>query len=76
MRKLIGPGGVGVHFVPTGFFACAALLGFEMRSDPIAGWYVVFASPTALGAFVVATWLLGVSFFAETEISPFIYFQF
>ena len=53
-----------------------ALLGFELRSDPIAGWYLVFAAPTALGAFVVATWLLGVFFFAETETSPFIYFQF
>jgi alginate O-acetyltransferase complex protein AlgI len=52
------------------------LCGFELRSDPICGWYVVFAAPTAVGAFVLASWLLLLFFFTPTGTSPFIYFQF
>ena len=51
-------------------------LGFELRSDPIAGWYVVLGASTFAGAFVVSTWLLLLFFFAPTGSSPFIYFQF
>jgi alginate O-acetyltransferase complex protein AlgI len=51
-------------------------LGFELRHDPISGWYVVFGLRTALGAFVLTLWILGLFYFAPTGTSPFIYFQF
>ena len=51
-------------------------LGYELRHDAISGWYVVFGLRTALGAFVLTLWVLGLYFFAPTGTSPFIYFQF
>lgn len=64
------------HATPSWLMRALAALGFELRSDPIAGWYVVFSAPTALGAFVLVGWLLTVFLFAATSASPFIYFQF
>ena len=51
-------------------------LGYELRHDPISGWYVVLGLRSALGAFVLTTWLLSLYYFAPTGTSPFIYFQF
>ena len=53
-----------------------ARLGWELRSDPISGWYVVLGASTFGGAFLLAVWLLAIFFFAPTGTSPFLYFQF
>lgn len=56
-----------------------ALLGVvdaRVERDEISGWYLVFRAGTFAGAFLVMLWILSVYFFAATEASPFIYFQF
>lgn len=53
-----------------------AWLGFELRADPISGWYVVLGVGRLPGAMVVASWLLLLFLFVPTGTSPFIYFQF
>src|SRR6185369_3846189 len=50
--------------------------GCALESDPISGAYPRFTIATVSGAFVVFTWVLVIFFFAPTNTSPFIYFQF
>jgi alginate O-acetyltransferase complex protein AlgI len=53
-----------------------ALLGWQLRADPISGWYVVLGARTLAGSFAVTAWLLAIFLFAPTGTSPFLYFQF
>jgi hypothetical protein len=48
----------------------------RLASDPISGWIVELGVGTFAGAFLLASWLLLLFFFAYVGTSPFIYFQF
>jgi alginate O-acetyltransferase complex protein AlgI len=50
--------------------------GLEQRSDPISGSYLVWNKATVPCLYVLFLWLLILFFFASTNTSPFIYFQF
>ncbi|MGC4079578.1 MAG: MBOAT family O-acyltransferase [Rubrivivax sp.] len=50
--------------------------GTKAEFDPITGPYLRLSAGTGRGAYLVATWILLVLIFAETQTTPFIYFQF
>jgi alginate O-acetyltransferase complex protein AlgI len=50
--------------------------GLQLRSDPISGSYLVWNMPNLLSLYLLFLWVLVLFFFASTNTSPFIYFQF
>jgi alginate O-acetyltransferase complex protein AlgI len=58
------------------FARCMTFFDVRPSVDPISGAYLRFSFGTARGVYLVVTWLLLAFIFAETQTTPFIYFQF
>jgi len=52
------------------------VLGYRLDVNAISGWRLVFGVGTTAGAALLCFWILVLYFFARTDSSPFIYFQF
>ncbi len=51
-------------------------IGASLQTNEISGWHVRLSLFPTAGAYIVFTWILLIFFFACTNTSPFIYFQF
>ena len=58
------------------FRYCLNLCGLNINNDTISGYYVVWNRATTLGIYLLSLWIFVLFFFASTNTSPFIYFQF